>query len=515
MRVIFACWFLFLVPAALLAEVGFIHESGFSFPAFPPSASKVNFVDYDLDGSREFLAVSETLVVLYEINSDSAIFVHYTDSLRPHTQAIVADVNGDAIFDIVLVVSIPDTHAVYPTPTDWRIICYDGASEYKDSSEVMYHSDPAFSTAHGSIDLDLLSSIDIDGDGINELIYSFSDASYSQWNSSEGGHTVAYERFPDSLQWTKDFRLTQIFPISYPDDSVRTLCRDYSSWSMELGPDTGEDDALLYRIESYGTLKGLTPACVDSFCDGGGGYNSCSYLSTRAGDIDASNPGDELFSIRYSGFWCPYDAGSRMLRDMQLYRPNPTDLLGPMEQLWSIPMPPQLVSPDNIIVHPNLPGYFFGFVNDTLFMFRGENGSIRSSIAAPTGQRYWETNWPDSVPRLVVINGHQVDIYSLDISTDSENDVDPVLPRTFTLGQPYPNPFNAVVAIPVDLSARAHLKVEVFNLLGQPVEVIADQEQPAGKAKFEWDASGNSSGVYLIRASAGDNVLTAKLLLLK
>jgi hypothetical protein len=47
------------------------------------------------------------------------------------------------------------------------------------------------------------------------------------------------------------------------------------------------------------------------------------------------------------------------------------------------------------------------------------------------------------------------------------------------------------------------------------VEVIADREQPAGKAKFEWDASGNPSGVYLIRASAGVNVMTAKLLLLK
>jgi hypothetical protein len=514
MRVIFACSLLFLVPAALLAEVGFIHENGFSFPAFPPSASRVKFVDFDQDGLREFLAVCDTLVVLYEINSGSAIFVHHTDSLRPHTQAIVDDVNGDAFADLVLVVAIPDTHSYLPTPTDWRIICYDGATEFVDSLEALLHSNAAHSALEWSANLDLLTTVDLDNDGDKELLYSYSYASYSLWNSSEGGHTVAYDRFPDSLRWALPYLTTQIMPMKRDDTGVRILCREYLSYTMELGPDTRDTDALLKRMDSDGSLILAVTQCLDSTCSGGG-FNECYYNSSLAGDIIEANAGDELITVRRRDFYCPWEPNSQTWESLVLFRLNPTDSLGEMEELWSMPLPSDRYGLTNFIVHPNLPGYFFGFAGDTLFMFRGENGSIRSSIAAPAGQRYWETNWPDSIPRLVVINGHEVDIYSLDISTDSENDVDPILPHSFTLGRPYPNPFNAEVTIPITLPSRTQLRVEIFNLLGQPVTLITDRLESAGELKLTWDASGQASGVYLVRAVSGNTTESTKLLLLK
>jgi hypothetical protein len=511
MRVIFACSLLFLVPAALLAEVGFIHENGFSFPAFPPSASKAKFVDLNSDMNLEFFAFDDTSVFVYSYLLDSLVFSRISDSTGVIRSVLVADVNDDGNEDIFILQA--DHYSVDPWDSSyWKLVCFDGGSAYAESSVVVFETHFcgwAYCESYGLID-----AIDVDGDQRIELLFSFSDITDVWWgpgfDESIGGRTIIYDRFPDSVRWDTPVLLTQTMPVS----PALVFCRAYSLYYTELGPDVTSSYGLLHRLNQDGTLSRVTDGCKfdDTLCYDPS-YISCSHYLARTGDIETSLPGNEILTTDYSALACrSIAAGSSSSgSQIRLYRLDESDSL---VEVWAVPFS-QSNPYQNFMVHPNLPGYFFGFAGDTLFMFRGENGSIRSSIAAPAGQRYWETNWPDSIPRLVVINGHEVDIYSLDISTDSENDVDPVLPHSFTLGRPYPNPFNAVVAIPVDLSARAHLRVEVFNLLGQPVEVIADREQPAGKAKFEWDASGNPSGVYLIRASAGVNVMTAKLLLLK
>jgi hypothetical protein len=199
-----------------------------------------------------------------------------------------------------------------------------------------------------------------------------------------------------------------------------------------------------------------------------------------------------------------------------LYRQHET-LPGQFEEIWSTQMPQTYgYGYSDFIVHPDLPDIFFGMALDTLHMYDAADGHLRSSAAiVPSGQRYWETNWPDSIPRLVVINGQQVDIYTLDISTDSGDDADPILPGTFKIGRPYPNPFNAEVTIPITLPSRTQLRVEIFNLLGQPVTLITDRLESAGELKLTWDASGQASGVYLVRAVSGNTTESTKLLLLK
>jgi hypothetical protein len=187
-----------------------------------------------------------------------------------------------------------------------------------------------------------------------------------------------------------------------------------------------------------------------------------------------------------------------------------------MEEIWSISSSSLPSGLGNFIVHPDLPGYFFGIAGDTLIMFNGDNGSIRTTTTdLPSGQRYWDNNWPDSLPRLVVMNGHQVDIYTMDITTELGDEQAQTVPQTFLLGQPYPNPFNAETTIPINLPKRGNLKVEIYNLLGQTVATLVDRELPAGESKLTWDASDKPSGVYLVRAVSGDKTESRKLLLLK
>ena len=77
-------------------------------------------------------------------------------------------------------------------------------------------------------------------------------------------------------------------------------------------------------------------------------------------------------------------------------------------------------------------------------------------------------------------------------------------PQGFALLQNYPNPFNPSTIIPYQLPALTHVRLEVFNVLGQHVATLVDREQPAGWHTTTWhgtDAAGRAvaAGLYLYR----------------
>jgi hypothetical protein len=106
-------------------------------------------------------------------------------------------------------------------------------------------------------------------------------------------------------------------------------------------------------------------------------------------------------------------------------------------------------------------------------------------------------------------------------ATDVSDDPDvPRLPDGFTLTQNYPNPFNPSTAIEFELARRNHVRLEVFNLLGQSVRVLVDESRSAGLQRVEWDGTGDTgqrlaTGVYFYRLQVGDNMASKKMLMLK
>lgn len=95
-----------------------------------------------------------------------------------------------------------------------------------------------------------------------------------------------------------------------------------------------------------------------------------------------------------------------------------------------------------------------------------------------------------------------------------------ILPREFSLSQNYPNPFNPTTVIAYCLPERSHVTIDIFNILGQQVTTLVDKKESAGSYTVTWDgksATGQSvsTGVYLYRFRAGDNIKTKKMLLLK
>ncbi len=92
---------------------------------------------------------------------------------------------------------------------------------------------------------------------------------------------------------------------------------------------------------------------------------------------------------------------------------------------------------------------------------------------------------------------------------------DNTLVRTYELRQNYPNPFNPVTTIEYAIAAPGRVQVEIFNLLGERVKTLVDQNQTTGIHKVEFDGASLSSGVYFYTIRSGDFFKTKKMILLK
>jgi hypothetical protein len=88
-------------------------------------------------------------------------------------------------------------------------------------------------------------------------------------------------------------------------------------------------------------------------------------------------------------------------------------------------------------------------------------------------------------------------------------------PLLYQLGQNFPNPFNPTTTIGFEVPFRTHLKLTVFDVLGQEVATIANGEYEAGIYRLAWNASSMPSGVYFYRIEASGYVNTQKMVLMK
>jgi hypothetical protein len=89
------------------------------------------------------------------------------------------------------------------------------------------------------------------------------------------------------------------------------------------------------------------------------------------------------------------------------------------------------------------------------------------------------------------------------------------LPHHFALHQNYPNPFNPTTTIQYDLPDPAHVKIKIFNVMGQLVEILVDGALPAGYHSIVWDGGDVSSGIYFYQITAGEHREVKKCVLLR
>jgi len=91
----------------------------------------------------------------------------------------------------------------------------------------------------------------------------------------------------------------------------------------------------------------------------------------------------------------------------------------------------------------------------------------------------------------------------------------PAVPADFSLAQNYPNPFNPTTSIAFGLPVASQVTISVYNVLGQVVTELVNDQMEAGYHSVQWDASQMASGVYFYRIDAGNYTATRSMILMK
>lgn len=89
------------------------------------------------------------------------------------------------------------------------------------------------------------------------------------------------------------------------------------------------------------------------------------------------------------------------------------------------------------------------------------------------------------------------------------------LPSVFELYQNYPNPFNPATTIKYDLPTSQRVTIKLYNLLGQEVRTLVDEDQEPGYKSVRVNAINLASGVYLYRVNAGKFSMVKKMIMVK
>jgi photosystem II stability/assembly factor-like uncharacterized protein len=144
------------------------------------------------------------------------------------------------------------------------------------------------------------------------------------------------------------------------------------------------------------------------------------------------------------------------------------------------------------------------FVYDIVFTNQ-DNGWLFTGAGGNFSNIYRTTN-----------GGHGGLIVSVD------DDVKDFRPEGFRLEQNYPNPFNPTTTIKYQIPELSFVTLKVFDVLGNEISTIVNEEKPAGEYEVEFNpnshsrGSGNlSSGVYFYQLKAGSFIETKKMLLIK
>ena len=114
----------------------------------------------------------------------------------------------------------------------------------------------------------------------------------------------------------------------------------------------------------------------------------------------------------------------------------------------------------------------------------------------------------DSQPLLETIGK----ILTIDSSVPT---TEPAVPNSFVLEQNYPNPFNSRTVIRYYAAQQAKITLEVFNLLGERISVLVDEEKEIGWHEAIFEASGSASGIYFYQMTASSFLYVGKMILVR
>ena len=117
--------------------------------------------------------------------------------------------------------------------------------------------------------------------------------------------------------------------------------------------------------------------------------------------------------------------------------------------------------------------------------------------------------WIGTYPGLAVFNEGGI------VSVNEKDKLKRSLLSSFQLSQNYPNPFNPSTKIRYSIPQSSNVVIKVFDILGNEIETLVNEEKPVGVYEVEFEGGNLSSGVYFYQLTAGNFIEMKKMLLIK
>jgi hypothetical protein len=147
------------------------------------------------------------------------------------------------------------------------------------------------------------------------------------------------------------------------------------------------------------------------------------------------------------------------------------------------------------------------------------------SIDATNYRIYWTDYSSGRVKRVDFDGTNETEISSLiGTLTGIDTDYNPAAtdvvekyqqPLTFYLDQNYPNPFNPSTVISFQLPVSSNVTLKVFDVLGNEVATLVNEEKPSGIYNVQFTMNNLISGVYFYQLKAGNYFETKKMIMIK
>ncbi len=480
----------------------------------------IRITDIDLDGSLDLLVEDSSFIGAHNLADNRTIvrFPKLTDSLA--RRELLGHLDADSIVDYLLVCVQPQSGS-----DQLQAVRYLSSRNYQQPDTLVLQG---LTARDWSIDSLFLG--DADNDGLVELYGTLSYPDGQTTETLDFGHELdgpTPMAGPLPLDTSALGKAYQLY-----GDGVSYVSTDHEGgnclWpSGAVCADTG---LAVFRIYDHQGIE-VEQVFQSPLNCGGPGVN---LLRGRYADIRDYVVGEVLSS----------SSGAEAILHVEyqtwVYNPDSSLVCGTIShglQVWDLPSPGQM----NLV---GLWSFPHTDAHDAMYFDPRFTGRILlgANLNDPGGAYFYlyDLNWRISVDTIQAeeLQGDILDYRPLRdgddpslITVDSLGTVrlfrileptsveepgrDIVTPSGFSLGRPYPNPFNSSVTVPLMVERKSELLVEVVNLLGRRVTTLLEGVAEPGRIMLEWDASNVASGVYFLRVSDQHHSSTAKMVLMK
>lgn len=517
-----------LLGSGVAAEISLVEEFSFEIPAAVGNYDCVLFNDVDHDDVPEALVSDGHLVRCYRTGEvdpwlefalgsivDSQDFINYRIEF--------ADVTRDSTPDIVIAYFWSDyDFGDLNCEGYWRsrTVLYDGSSGFQLAGEYAECNGGPMMCFHSPHGISALRAFDFNHDGYNELLLGHEKHGPGHPTESTVGQTDLFLSFPDSLAWSSSMLLEGPEVVATGDFGTIASAERFRYWGWDFPGsdgcdasncrvwfnDQGEEvSAVLCLSEPAAATQQQSGCIADSWI-----RTECRLLC--AGPI---LPEVDAQIVLTHQVWEPGSTCSECDCSVGEYDYFKVVSRDSLELVLRVPDPAVF---DKYTCLPEQPGDFFATTSDsTIVQIRGSDGAVvQSSASAGSGELSWVRPYGDHRVRLLAQDGRSYVFYSYDIPTSVDVvSNQPSVPSSFELGQPFPNPFNSTLTIPLTMHRKSNVRVQVYNLLGRELATLHDGPAELGQRVFTWDAHMAASGVYFVRAATEHESATVKAVLLK